>query len=256
MKALMAEEFKVDELTVKVYSDRSAMGVAAAEIVAERINDLLNRQAYINMIFAAAPSQSEFLASLIERQEIDWRRINAFHMDEYTGLPKGHPALFSSFLGRHLFDRVSFHSVSYIGLDIISPAGECARYSGLLSQYPADIVCMGIGENGHIAFNDPHVADFNDPLKVKVVDLDMSCRQQQVNDGCFAQIDEVPTHAITLTIPALMEAKYLYCMVPGGNKAKAASAALNKEISEHCPASILRRHPDAILFLDRDSFWR
>jgi glucosamine-6-phosphate deaminase len=112
---------------------------------------------------------------------------------------------------------------------------------------------MGIGENGHIAFNDPHVADFNDPQQVKIVDLDHECRQQQVNDGCFSTLNEVPTHAITLTIPALIAGKNSYCMVPGKNKATAVNHTLNREISEQCPASILRRHPGAILFLDRES---
>jgi glucosamine-6-phosphate deaminase len=250
----MTEEFKVDNLSVKVYPDRLAMGSAAAAITGNQISRLLGSQEYINIIFAAAPSQNEFLAALIRREEIDWQRINAFHMDEYIGLPKGHPALFSSFLAKGLFERVPFHSVNYIHGAGADARQECKRYSTLLGRYPADIVCMGIGENGHIAFNDPHVANFADPKKVKVVALDTDCRQQQVNDGCFVSLDDVPTHAITLTIPALMEVKYIYCIVPGKNKAAATDKALNDEISERCPASVLRRHPGAILFLDADSF--
>ena len=247
------QEFKVDNLSVKVYPNRSDMGTAAAGIVANRIRQLLNEQEFVNMIFAAAPSQNEFLAALIKQAGINWQGINAFHMDEYIGLPKGHPALFSSFLWKSLFERLSFHSVNYLDGAWPEAREECTRYSELLRQYPADIVCMGIGQNGHIAFNDPHVADFNDPLKVKIADLDLDCRQQQVNDGCFIQMDDVPTHAITLTIPALMDGKYVYCIVPGKNKAKAVDQALNNEVSERCPASVLRRHPQAILFLDGDS---
>lgn len=250
----MIKEQKVNNLAVRIYPDRISMGCAAADMVCSQIDQLLHEQEFVNIIFAAAPSQNEFLLALIKKEDdLDWERINAFHMDEYIGLPGDHSALFSSFLRSSLFDKLPFHTVNYINGNATDMQAECNRYSDLLLKYPADIVCMGIGENGHIAFNDPHVADFNDPLKVKIVDLDTACRQQQVNDGCFAGLEVVPTHAITLTIPALMSGKYVYCMVPGKNKAKAVHHTLFDEISEQCPASILRRHPQATLFLDRDS---
>ena len=246
--------FKRDRLNVKVVASRLELGQAAAAIVAEKILKLMIEKDFVNIIFAAAPSQNEFISFLLEQQEIDWNRVNAFHMDEYIGLQINAPQRFGNFLKECLFDQVQFRSVYYIDGHAVDEEEECKRYSKILTENPPDIVCMGIGENGHIAFNDPHVADFNDPKSVKVVDLDLACRQQQVNDGCFSSISDVPIHAITLTIPTLMSARSIYCMVPGKRKANAVAAMLNGEINERCPASVLRTHPDAILFLDRDSF--
>lgn len=249
----MTADFKIDNVDVRVYGSRQEMGAAAATTVCDKINALLRQQEFVNMIFAAAPSQNEFLAVLIERKDVEWQRINAFHMDEYIGLPVDAPQCFGAFLKDRLFDKLSFNSVSYINGNTSDPVKECGRYADLLQRLPPDIVCMGIGENGHIAFNDPHVADFNDRLAVKVVDLDEECRQQQVNDGCFATLQDVPTHAITLTIPALLSGTYIYSIVPGKNKANAVNQTLNDDVSELCPASILREHPNATLFLDCDS---
>ena len=249
----MASEFSVDSLHVRVYHNRLRMGRSAAEMVADRVVELLKEQAFVNIIFAAAPSQNEFLGSLIKSEVIDWKHVNAFHMDEYIGLPENAFQKFSSFLKERIFERVPFNAVNYLDGNAINPRAECSRYTKLLAEYPTDIVCMGIGENGHIAFNDPHVADFNDPHQVKIVDLDHACRQQQVNDGCFANLDEVPTHALTLTIPALMAGRYIYCVVPGRNKAKAIKHTLSGRTSVECPASILIKHPNAVLFLDKDS---
>ena len=246
------KQFEVDQLDVRVFVTRAEMGREAALFAGYKIREILAGQASLNMIFAAAPSQKEFLNALIE-QGIDWTRINAFHMDEYIGLPEDAPQRFGSFLKGKLFSKMPFKSVNYINGSAVDPAAECERYAKLLSDNPPDIVCMGIGENGHIAFNDPHVADFNDPETVKIVDLDVECRQQQVNDGCFACLDQVPTHALTLTIPALMSGTYIFCIVPGKNKAKAVKQTLLGQVSEACPASILIQHPNAILFLDNDS---
>jgi glucosamine-6-phosphate deaminase len=242
-----------DNLITNIYENRAAMGEAAADMVCQKINELLNRQPFVNMIFAAAPSQNEFLAAFIENETIDWQRVNAFHMDEYIGLLENDPRTFSSFLKEKIFGKLPFHTVNYINGDPTAPDAECERYAELLTKYPTDIVCMGIGENGHIAFNDPHVADFNDPLKMKIVGLDMECRQQQVNDKCFDLLNEVPLHAITLTVPALIAGTYIYCMVPGAKKAKAVYNTLHAEINEKCPATILRRHEHAMLFVDKDS---
>jgi glucosamine-6-phosphate deaminase len=252
----MTGEFRVGSLDIRVYPDRLSMGQSAAEMVADRITLLLKEQEFVNIIFAAAPSQNEFLAALIAIKHIDWKRINAFHMDEYIGLPEGAPQKFGSFLKGKIFKHAPFNSINYLDGNAVNPDNECNRYADLLAQYPPDIVCMGIGENGHVAFNDPHVADFNDPFKVKVVDLDHECRLQQVNDGCFDSINQVPTHALTLTVPALMASKYVYCMVPGKNKANAVYNTLNAGINEQCPASVLRKHPQAVLFLDEDSSFK
>jgi len=246
-------EFKVDQLNVKVCANRAAMGRESAILVSGRINEILGQQEYINIVFAAAPSQNEFLAAIRTQTRVDWRRINAFHMDEYIGPPRDAPQSFGSFLKEKLFGWMPFNSVNYINGNATDFQAECERYTRLLAQYPPDIVCMGIGENGHIAFNDPHVADFDDPLMVKVVELDPECRQQQVNDGCFSNFAQVPTRALTLTVPALMAGKYIYCMVPGKNKANAVDRTLNGEIDEQCPASVLRRHSNALLFLDKES---
>lgn len=246
-------EVQVDNLLVRIYPDREQMGTAASAIAAQRLRSLLAVKDLVNIIFAAAPSQNEFLAALSQEAGIDWGRVQAFHMDEYIGLPDDAPQRFGNFLKEAIFTRVPFKEVYYLNGNAEDSQTECDRYTKLLQQYPADMVLMGIGENTHIAFNDPHVADFNDPHSVKVVDLDQECRQQQVNDGCFSTIAQVPTHALTLTVPALMRADYIFCMVPGSNKAQAIYHTLHGEINDHYPATALRKHPQAILFLDKDS---
>ena len=244
---------KVDKLQVNVYDTRAAMGAAAARDIKNKFCELLATKPQINVIFAAAPSQNEVLASLVADQDIDWSRINAYHMDEYIGLAADAPQGFGNFLRAHLFDQVPFASVNLIDITAKDADREAARYGALLDQNLADVVVMGIGENGHIAFNDPPVADFHDTKTVKAVKLDEICRNQQVNDGCFAAIDQVPTHALTVTVPALARAPYLFCIVPAPSKAWAVRETLTGSIDEHCPASVLRTHDNAILYLDRDS---
>ncbi|MDR1675053.1 MAG: glucosamine-6-phosphate deaminase [Tannerella sp.] len=243
-----------DSLQVRIHASRQAVGESAAADAGNTLRNLLQQRDTVHMIFAAAPSQNEFLAALRREPDIDWHRVRAFHMDEYVGLSPDAPQRFGNYLKTHIFDRLPFLSINYLNPD--SPDGtaaECSRYTALLQRYPADIVCMGIGENGHVAFNDPHVADFNDPVWVKQVELDMACRHQQVNDGCFATLDDVPTHALTLTIPVLMRASRLFCMVPGPTKARAVWHTLHDAISEHIPATCLRLHPYATLYVDTDS---
>ena len=246
-------EFKKDKLQIKVFKNRILMGEAAANDIKSKIKELLLTKPEINMIFAAAPSQNDVLRSLVEDTEIEWNRINAYHMDEYIGLDKDAPQGFGNFLKAHIFGLVPFKSVNYIDITTADPDAEAERYGRLLEANPTDIVVMGIGENGHIAFNDPPVADFNDARLVKPVKLDDICRRQQVNDGCFARIEDVPTHAMTLTVPTLVRAPYLFCIVPAPTKAKAVYETLNGSIDEHCPASILRLHDNAILYLDNES---
>ena len=245
--------FEKDKLTVKIYDSRDEMGKNAAREIKERIVAELKVKDEINVIFAAAPSQNEVLAALVSDGDIEWGRINAYHMDEYIGLSADAPQGFGRFLDRHLFGLVPFRSVNYIDVTATDPVAESARYAALLEKAPTDIVVMGIGENGHIAFNDPPVADFNDKVKAKPVKLDEICRNQQVNDGCFEKLSDVPTHAITLTVPALVAAPYLFCIVPAPTKAWAVRETLTGSIDEHCPASILRTHGGATLYLDGDS---
>ncbi|MDR0714000.1 MAG: glucosamine-6-phosphate deaminase [Bacteroidales bacterium] len=249
----MIQSFQKDRLTVRIFPDRQELGVSVARDAVSVIHSLLEQKAELNMIFAAAPSQNEFLEALCSYKDIEWRCINAFHMDEYVGLPAGSPQSFGSYLKKHVFGNLPFRSVNYLDGNHPCANVECSRYAALLQQYPADIVCMGIGENGHIAFNDPHVARFDDPEWVKTVNLDRTCRMQQVNDGCFDAIEEVPTHALSLTIPALMRAAYIFCTVPGSTKAWAVYHTINDDVSESIPATCLRKHRQAILYADTDS---
>lgn len=247
------KNFKKDKLTVEIYENRTLMGEASARDIKAKITELLSQKQEINMIFAAAPSQNDVLKSLVADKEIEWNRVNAYHMDEYIGLDKDAPQGFGNFLKEHIFGLVPFKSVNYIDITATDSAKEAERYGKLLDENPTDIVIMGIGENGHIAFNDPPVADFKDKKTVKPVRLDEVCRQQQVNDGCFASIEKVPTHAMTLTVPTLVKAPYLFCIVPASTKARAVYETLNGSIDEHCPASILRTHDNAKLYLDNES---
>lgn len=244
---------QVDQLKVKVYSTRAEMGAAAAADAAACISKLMAGQDIVRIIFAAAPSQNEVLAGLVANKDIDWSRIDVFHMDEYIGLPSGAEQRFSTFLNQHLFDQVKPRRVSLIddrdGLD-----AALQQYKTLIGEAPIDIVCLGIGENGHIAFNDPPVADFDDPEVIKPVALDDACRQQQVNDGCFPTFNDVPETALTLTIPALMSGKHLFCVVPGKTKKEAVKNVVTGKITTACPASILRKHADCTLYTDADAY--
>lgn len=243
----------VDNLRVEVYRDRAQLGIAAGRAAGEKLAEVLARQPRARLIFAAAPSQTEFLETLAGLDGIDWARVTVFHMDEYLGLPPQAPQRFGRFLSERLFDRVHPGQVRLIRSEDASEE-ECRRYGELLTAAPIDIVCLGIGENGHIAFNDPPVADFDDPVPVKMVALDCASREQQVHDGCFATLDQVPTHALTLTIPTLLSGASLFCMVPGSAKRDAVRCTLYGPISTACPASALRHHPDCTLYLDVDSY--
>lgn len=252
-KKMNVKEYTVGKLRVSVLPDRLRLGELAAARAAAQIRSLLARQQNVNLVFASAPSQNEFLEALCAGDGIDWSRVNAFHMDEYIGLAPGHEQSFGRYLKDHLFDHVPLGAKNYIRGDAANPEQECARYENLLRANPIDIVLMGIGENTHIAFNEPHIADFNDPQYVKIIALDDISRMQQVHDGCFARIDQVPSRAITLTVPALFSARSIFCMVPGSLKAGAIYATLHHPINPATPASILRAHNDAGLFLDEAS---
>jgi glucosamine-6-phosphate deaminase len=243
---------KAGEMHVRSFPSRALMGEAAAQDIAHALREALARQQSVRMVFAAAPSQAQMLAALCAAPGIDWTRVSAFHMDEYIGLPSTAPERFARWLDDNLFERVPFARVHRI-VPEPDPEAAAREYAILLNAAPIDFVCLGIGVNGHIAFNDPPVADFEDPLDVKVVVLDDQCRQQQVDDECFATFDDVPEQAITLTVPRLMRAGRLFCVVPGRLKRDAVRETLYGPISTECPASILRQHPDCSLYLDAES---
>lgn len=236
---------KKDKLKVIICETRDEIGAAAADDIAACIEKLLKEKETVNMIFAAAPSQNEMLMNLAKKK-LPWGRINAFHMDEYVGLDKNHPQSFGKYLYDHIFGLVDFASVKYI-----SDYGE--KYGEFLEKNHIDIICLGIGENGHIAFNDPGVADFNDPKLIKEVKLDDVCRMQQVHDGCFKTFDDVPESAFTITVPAMFAASHLFCVVPASTKAEAVFRTVNDGINENCPATIMRNHGSAVMYCDKDS---
>jgi glucosamine-6-phosphate deaminase len=252
--------FSVDSLEVIVFENRALAGRAAAQFVKQAIVARALRAKEVNIVFAAAPSQNEFLAGLVADKEIDWSRVVAFNMDEYLGIDADHPASFRRYLQERLFRLVGLDSsrtrlipTHYPGSPIEFVDQTCVVCSHQIRAAPPDIVCAGIGENGHLAFNDPPVADFLDPMLVKVVRLDAACRAQQLNDGCFESLADIPIHAFTMTIPALLRAPVISVIVPGPRKANAVLTTLRGPISEACPATALRRHPGARLYLDRDA---
>lgn len=245
----MQKEFYVDALRVVVCDDRKELGQVAARNAAAYLREMQKGGGKLNAIFAAAPSQNEFLSELAASEGIDWQAIRAFHMDEYMGLAEDAPQRFSRYLKEHIFSVVPFGEVHYLD----GKEGMIGEYAALLRKYPTDACFMGVGENGHVAFNDPPVADLFDPEIAKPVTLDLKCRQQQVNDGCFARLEDVPEKAVTLTVPTLLRSKRLFCMVPGKTKAEAIRAMLQGPIGMACPASSLRLHQNAALYLDADS---
>lgn len=245
------QKLLINGLAVHIAESRLAMAGGAAAAIANEIRTHLRQPTGIRMVFAAAPSQAEMLTALRQETDIDWTRVTAFHMDEYIGLPPDSPQRFGNWLRAAILDHLPFASVHLLdpGAD---PERSAADYAAKLNAAPIDIVCCGIGVNGHLAFNDPP-ADFDDPLTVKIVDLDQVCRQQQVDDRCFPTLDEVPTQALTLTIPALLSAQTIFGTVPGPQKREAVRRALLGPSDPACPSSALRRHPRCTLYLDRDS---
>ncbi len=243
---------KVEKLAVRIFDDRKEMGKAAAEDAAKRINAIIAEKGEANLVFAAAPSQDDVLENLL-KQDIDWTKVRGFHQDEYVGIDASEPAGFGNFLRRAIFDKVPFKELHYLLCAKDEAEAKCESYTELLKKYPIDLIFLGIGENGHLAFNDPAVADFNDPKMVKIVELDDVCRQQQVNDGCFPNLDAVPKNAMTMTMSLIMSIPQAVCVVPTIRKADAVHNAVYGEVTTACPASILRNHPSATLYLDADS---
>lgn len=241
-----------ETMDVRRLASRAEMGQAAAADIAAGLRTQLAEAPSVRVIFASAPSQAEMLDALAREKDIDWARVEAFHMDDYIGLEAGAPQRFSVWLADNFFNRIPIGAFYRIDPD---PDPEtCAQdYADLLARAPVDLVCLGIGVNGHLAFNDPPDADFNDPLDVKIVALDPVSRQQQVDDACFATLAAVPTHAVTLTIPRLLRCDRMVCVVPGRAKREAVAKTLYGPFGPAVPATALREHPRCTLYLDQES---
>ena len=244
--------FTIDKLNVAIYDEPISMGKASADFVEERLTEAIEQNGTANLILATGASQFSFLEALKER-EIDWQHITVFHLDEYKGISDQHPASFRKYLKERILDEVMPKKIFFLNGDAKDLEEEMETYSIALRAHPIDLACIGIGENGHIAFNDPHVADFNDPKLVKLVNLDDACRNQQLGEGWFATFEDVPEQALTLTITAIMRCKAISCVVPDERKANAVYNTLYGKVSTNCPASILRTHTNAKLFLDNSS---
>ncbi len=244
---------KVEALEVRVCGSPEAMAAAAAAEAGRVLRKVLSVQPGAAVILASAASQVKFLEVLVAAEGIDWSRVTLFHMDEYLGITGEHPASFGRFLRERVEAKVHPRRAHYLQGEADQPIRECERYEALLRAQPIDLCCLGIGENGHIAFNDPPVAEFEDPRQVKVVKLDEACRNQQVGEGAFPSFDEVPQYAYTLSVPALCGARKMICVVPELRKAEAVRKTLTGKVDSGCPASILRRQGQAVLFLDDDS---
>jgi glucosamine-6-phosphate deaminase len=245
--------FVVDELTVHVHDHDRDLAADAATAAAAAIGAAVAARGVAHVMLATGNSQLAFLETLTRRTDVDWSAVVGFHMDEYVGIPADHSASFRRYLRERVVDVVHPRAFEYLDGDAADTAAECRRYAALLAAHPLDVCCLGIGENGHLAFNDPPVADFDDPLAVKVVELDAACRGQQVGEGHFPDLDAVPRQAITVTIPALLAAGRVLAIVPEARKAAPVAAALTGPIGPACPASALRRVPQATLYLDADS---
>jgi glucosamine-6-phosphate deaminase len=242
-----------ERLPVRVYASEAELGQAAALDMARIVRAALAERGEANVILATGNSQLAFLGALRSIEDVDWSRVRVFHMDEYVGIDPGHRASFPRFLREHFLDHVSGARFFPIEGDPDRVSETCAAYEAALRAHPADAVALGFGENGHLAFNDPPYADFDDPVWVKAVALDEVSRRQQVGEGHFDGLDAVPTHAITLTIPALLAARHVLCIVPEARKAAAVQACLIEPVSEDRPGSVLRTVDHATLYLDPDS---
>ncbi|OUL36241.1 glucosamine-6-phosphate deaminase [Nostoc sp. T09] len=247
------KSFRVDELTVQIYNTEAEMAQDVAKIVQQYLQNLLQQQETAAVLLATGNSQLKFLDALIALGGVDWSRIILFHLDEYLGISSDHSASFRRYLRERVEQRVNPQKFHYIEGDTLQPLAECDRYTKLLQAQPIDLCCLGIGENGHLAFNDPSVADFQDPYRVKLVKLDSVNRQQQVNTGHFPNLDSVPQYAFTVTLPLICSAKKIICLAPEKRKANVVKDILQRSINPKVPASILRQQAQATLFLDPNS---
>ncbi len=245
--------FRVNDLNVQIYNCEAELAESVAEIARNYLQEVLQKNGHAAVLLATGNSQIKFLSALIALGGIDWSQVTCFHLDEYLGISADHPASFRRYLRERFHKRVNLKEFHYIEGDALEPLLECDRYSKLLQAQPIDLCCLGVGENGHIAFNDPSVANFQDAYSVKLVKLDQANHEQQVKQGHFPSLEAVPKYAFTVTIPTICSANTILCLAPGLHKAKIAQQMLQENISKDCPASILRKYSQATLFLDQDS---
>ena len=238
-------------MEIVIGRDKVEMAKAAAEFAAVRIGAAIAANGEARVIFASAASQLEFVDEMLARADIDWSKVRGFHLDEYVGLPETHGASFRRFLKERLLAKLpcAVKSFTFVRGDAADTAGELARLEAAVRERPIDLACIGIGENGHIAFNDPP-ADFEAKAAYCIVRLDRVCRMQQVGEGWYPDLDAVPTHAFSMTVPQIMAAKSIAVIVPDERKVKAVAGAVDGPLTNMCPSSILRNHPDCTLFLD------
>lgn len=245
--------FKVENLKIEVHASRRSAGEAAARAAAEALRQLASERSTVGVIFATGASQLETLHALTAIPNLPWDHVAGFHMDEYVGLPADHPASFRRYLQENLTSRVNLAEFHGIDGTVPDPELMCREYGATLRSRDPQLCLLGIGENGHLAFNDPAEASFSDPLDMKIVSLDTVCRQQQVAEGWFSKLDEVPPRAMTLTIPTLLRVPKLIASVPGSRKAHIVKRTVEEPISTACPATIFRTHPDVTVYLDPES---
>lgn len=240
-------------MDIKVLETKAQMGVAAAKLAGDAIKDAIKKQGFANIILATGASQFEMLKNLVADKDIDWSKVTMFHLDEYIGLGISHPASFRKYLTERFIDQVSELKNYYlVDGDSGNPAAECARLGELITANPIDMACVGIGENGHLAFNDPP-ADFETETPYLVVNLDQKCREQQMGEGWFATLDLVPTQAISMSVKQIMKSAKIIVTVPDQRKAEAVKNTINQSISPNFPATILKSHPDCVLVMDKDA---
>ena len=245
--------FTIDSLTVRVFARPADLVAEAAREAHRQLQSALTTTGTAAAILATGNSQLQFLDALIALGGVDWSHVTLFHMDEYLGIHAQHPASFRRYLRERVESKVRPKVFHYLAGDCLEPLHECARYARLLQAQPIDLCCLGIGENGHLAFNDPPVANFEDPHFVKLVKLDDVCKMQQVKQGHFPSLEAVYPYAFTLTIPALCSARKMICLAPEKRKASPVKDALQGPISSTCPASSLRTQPQAVMLLDTES---
>ncbi len=247
-----AKRFGVGAMTVVVHRDASALADEAAREAADALRHAVAERGRAHAMFATGNSQLALVQRLVELEGVPWSKTTIFHMDEYVGMGPDHPASFQRWIRERIANRAHPGTAHYLD-GLAEPATECDRYAELLRRMPLDLCCLGVGENGHLAFNDPPTADFHDPMRVKVVELDVACRRQQVGEGHFAQLPDVPTLALTVTIPALLSAARVLAVVPERRKAAPVKSAIEGPVSTACPASVLRTRGHVTMHLDPES---
>ncbi|MBE9047460.1 glucosamine-6-phosphate deaminase [Pleurocapsales cyanobacterium LEGE 10410] len=247
------QSIQVDDLTVRIARSARELADDAATQAQNHLQSLLEQQETVSIILATGNSQLKFLEAIASEDKLDWSRIILFHLDEYLGITADHPGSFRYYLHHKVERQVRPRIFNYIEGNAPQPLIECSRYSQLLQQQTIDLCLLGIGDNGHLAFNEPSVADFNDSYVVKLVQLETTTRRQQVNGDYFTDLEAVPNYAYTLTIPTICRAKKIFCLAGGSHKAGVVNKTLHDAIAPDFPATILRTLPQATLFCDRDS---